>query len=411
MLANGATPATALPAPRTRPRVLVLTALALAASACGTPTDRAGSRAEPVLTVYAAGALAAPMQALLDSFARGRRLRTEQESAGSVETARKITELGKAPDVIALADREIFPRLLMPRHVSSYIELARDRMVLAYTPHSRFAAEIDSSNWMDVVRRPGVELGRSNPALDPAGYRALLVWALAERYYARPRLADSLRRRAEVRNVRPKSADLVALLQAGSLDYAWGYQSVARAAGLSYVPLPSAIDLGAPEDSALYACAAVRVAGARLGDSVTIRGAPIVYAIARDIHAPNPSLAAEFIALVISPLGRGVLRARGLEPLPLPVGPVKARGTDAAPVAGMAGRRVQRGEPDLTGPEHRPAPARAGRESVGNEAAEPDAGPDAGPDARDAPTSQASGDHAARRIRKIDCGASRDRKQ
>lgn len=407
MLANEATPEAVSRTVGPVLPVALASVLVVLLAACSAPADQARSGAEPVLTVYAAGALAAPMRMLLDSFSRGRRLRTELESAGSLETARKITELGKTPDVIALADREIFPRLLMPRHVASCIALARDRMVLAYTPRSRFAGAINPTNWMDIVRRRGVQVGRSNPALDPAGYRALLVWALAERYYRRPGLAGALRAKASERNVRPKSADLVALLQAGSLDYAWGYRSVAKAAGLSYVPLPSAIDLGAPEDSALYARAVVRVAGTGLGDSATIRGVPIVFAIARDIHAPNSRSAAEFIAFVISPTGRRVLSARGLEPLPQSPRPSRAPGTDAAAVAGMAGRRIQRREPDLTGTDHRPAPALAARERVAEEALEANAG--AG--SSEAQTSLPYGEPAARRIRKIDCGASRDPKQ
>ena len=76
--------------------------------------------ADRTLTVFTAGSLARPVRAALDSFAAQTGARFALESAGSLETARKLTELGKIPDVIALADEEVFPQLLMPRHVRWY---------------------------------------------------------------------------------------------------------------------------------------------------------------------------------------------------------------------------------------------------------------------------------------------------
>ncbi len=75
-------------------------------------------------------------------------------------------------------------------------------------------------------------------------------------------------------NVRPKEADLVALPQAGELDYIWSYESIAQATGLRYVTLPTQIDLSNIADSAMYAVAAVRIAGMTPTDTITLRGAP-----------------------------------------------------------------------------------------------------------------------------------------
>ena len=157
------------------------------------------------------------------------------ESAGSLETARKLTELGKIPDVIALADEDVFPKVLMPAHATWYVRFAENRIILAYTDRSRFAAEIDSTNWWQVLQRPGLEIGRSNPDLDPAGYRTLMVFQLAERHYGSPGLAAALERAANPRNMRPKEIELVALLESGDLDYAWFYESMARASGVKHV--------------------------------------------------------------------------------------------------------------------------------------------------------------------------------
>lgn len=317
---------------------LILVSL-LAAIACA--RDGAGGRSDSAapgirqLVVYNAGSLARPLRAALDSFAARHRVEVEQENAGSLETARKLTELHKIPDVIALADYEVFPRLLMPTHTTWYAQFARNRMVLAYTPRSRHAAEIDGSNWWRILLRPEVEVGRSNPHLDPNGYRALLVLQLAERHYGQPGLAQRLLARAPERNVRPKEADLVALLQAGELDYAWSYESLAQAANLSYVQLPPEIDLGSPADSARYARASVRVIGASQGDSIEFRGQPIVYGLSIPLKAPHPELAAEFVAYLLSDEGKRVLRAARLDALDQPA--LIGTGAPAA-VAGIAQR-------------------------------------------------------------------------
>jgi molybdate/tungstate transport system substrate-binding protein len=270
------------------------------------------------VVIFDAGTLALPLKAVFDSFATRAPAVLVQENAGSLETARKLIDLGRVPDVIALADYEIFPRLLMPRQTTWYVPFARNRMVLAYTDRSRGAGEISSSNWWQVITRPGIDVGRSDPDLDPAGYRTLLLFQLAEREYHQPGLAASLARAASARNVRPKSADLVALLQTGELDYAWGYESVAQAAHLRYLRLPTHIDLGEPADSAYYAQAEVRVIGKAPGDTIAFRGEPIVYAVSIPTGAPHAASAARFVTFLLSGDGKRILHAAQLDALDHP---------------------------------------------------------------------------------------------
>lgn len=280
-----------------------------------------GGRSAPpsasTLVAFNAGSLARPLRAALDSFARREGVSIQQESAGSLETARKLTELGKIPDILALADDEVFPRLLMPSHATWYVPFARNRMVIAYTENSRGAKEISTDNWWQVLQRPGVETGRSNPDLDPNGYRTLLVLQLAERHYAQPGLAQALRDVMPARNVRPKEADLVGLLQAGEFDYIWSYESMARTLGLNFVRLPDAIDLSSPADSAFYAQAHVRVRG-NGADFLEFQGRAIVNALSIPLGAPHPAIAVRFIRFLLSAEGRRVLRQQGLEVLEAP---------------------------------------------------------------------------------------------
>lgn len=271
------------------------------------------------LVVFNAGSLARPLRAALDTFALASKATIEQESAGSLETARKLTELGKIPDVIALADYNVFPKLLVPEHVTWYAQFARNRMVIAYTPSSRGAREINAGNWWRILLRPDVEVGRSDPNLDPNGYRTLISMKLVERHTGMSGLAARMLANAPPRNVRPKEVELVGLLQAGELDYIWSYESVAQAANLSYLRLPPEVDLGSPELATWYAQAAVRVAGKRAGDTIEVSGEPIVYAVSIPRAAPNPALAERFVVFLLSEGGQRVLRNARLDALEKPV--------------------------------------------------------------------------------------------
>ncbi len=226
------------------------TLLLLVSMACG--RDRPAPAAERPFLVYAAASITQPMRVALDSFARRSGARYELEGASSLELVRRVTALDGDPDVIVLADPVLFASMLTPRVVTWHALFARNRMVIAYTPSSRGAAEISAGNWWAVLERPDVQVGRSDPAVDPSGYRTLLVWQLAARHYGMPELPARMLRAAPERNVRPREADQVALLEAGELDYIWTYESLARLMGLRFLRLPDDVDLGEPADSATY---------------------------------------------------------------------------------------------------------------------------------------------------------------
>jgi len=265
--------------------------------------------------LFNAAAISRPMRAVLDSFAARTGVRYEQETASSLELARRVLQLGGRPDVLVLADPDIFPQLLEPDVTTWHVRFARNRIVLAFTARSRGASAIDSTNWFEVLSRAGVEVGRSDPQTDPSGYRTLLVWQLAERYYDQPGLAARMLDAAPPRNVRPREADQVALLAVGEYDYTWTYENLAKAAGFHYVKLPDAIDLGNPADSAGYATASVRVSGRTPRDSVTFTGRPILFGVSIPRDARQPALAERFVSYLLSSDGRRILRASHFDAL------------------------------------------------------------------------------------------------
>ncbi len=274
------------------------------------------------LVVFNAGSLAKPFNDLLRAFkAKHPDVVPAQENSGSLEAARKLTELGKIPDVIGVADYGVIPKLLIPKHATWFATFARNSMVLIYTDQSTGASEINGQNWWQVLLRPGVRAGRSDPTLDPNGYRTLMAFQLAEKFYKQPGLAGRLERALPPKYIRPKEADLTALVQAGELDYSWSYASIAKTAGLRHVELPPEVDLSDPKLADWYAQARVRIPGSRRAgrDSVEFRGEPIVYALTIPTAAPHPGTARAFVRFIFSPEGQAILKDSGFTVLQKPL--------------------------------------------------------------------------------------------
>ena len=307
-------------------------ALLLSSLAIASPHAAALAQRPDTILVFTAASLAVPFRAALDSFARRTGTVVQQENGASLELARRVIDLRRVPDVIALADEEVFPQLLVPRAMSWYARFARNRMVLAYTDRSTGAARLTAANWHHVLLRPEVRVGRSDPRLAPVGYRALLLYRLAETHYGQPGLAGRLEARTPPALLRANASELVALLQAGELDYILDYESLARANRLRYVRLPPEIDLGDPGRARQYARASVRVA--RRLDTTAYAGSPIVHAVAIPRAARHPAAAARFLTYLLSPDGQAVMRAHAVDALGAPelVG-------DSVPPALRAARR------------------------------------------------------------------------
>ena len=271
------------------------------------------------IRLFNAASIARPLRILADSFTARTNIAVVQDNQSSLELARKLTEFDDIPDVLVLADYQLFPQLLSPKYVDGWWLFARNRIVLAYTEKSLHQELLANDGWRHVVTRPDVEVGRSDPNTDPSGYRTLMAFQLAELHYQEPGLAKRLLAGAAEKNVRPREADQVGMLQAGELDYIWTYENLARGAGLKFVWLPAAVDLSTTEDSSFYAKASVRVAGKKRGDSVTFHGEPILYGVAVPHAAADTTLGYQFIAFMLSADGQRILQSASLDALDKPI--------------------------------------------------------------------------------------------
>lgn len=293
-----------------------LTAAVVLLAACGEAAPVQTSSAD-TLVVYAAASLSAPLRPVLDSFARATGAIVREEHGASLELARRIIDVHRVPDVIALADQEVFPELLIPAATSWYAAFARNRMVVAYTGRSRYASEVNASNWPAIVLRPDVLLGRTDPELAPAGYRTLIMYGLAGRLFKDPSLQQRLAAKSPPALQRGNAAELAALLSAGELDYIVEYESLARAQEFRYIELPPELNLGDPARANDYAQVSVRIPGRR--DTVTRRGAPILYGLSIPHAAPHAGTAARFTQFLLGAEGRRLLARGNVDVLTQPV--------------------------------------------------------------------------------------------
>ena len=252
------------------------------------------------LIIFHAGSLSVPFKEIADSFEnRYPKVDVKREAAGSVDCARKITDLGRKCDIMASADYKVIDKFLIPEHTDWLIKFASNEMALVYHNESKYSNEINSNNWTDIIQRDDVLYGRSDPDSDPCGYRTVLTLRLAEKYYNLPGMAGRVLSK-DNRFMRPKETDLLGLLESNTLDYIFLYRSVAEQHGLQYLTFPDSINLSNPDYKKWYNTASVDIAGKKPGEQISMQGEPMIYGITMLKDAPNPEVAREFLHFLLS---------------------------------------------------------------------------------------------------------------
>ena len=289
------------------------------------------------ITVLCAGSMIVPFQGLADEFeAAHPEVDVLVEGHGSIQVIREVTELHKEADVMVVADQSLLPMLMYGNKVPDstddyanwYIRFATNRLGIAYTSQSKYAAEIGSANWYEVLSRPDVKVGISDPRIDSCGYRAFMVCQLAEDYYSdntifervmgdfSPPITVSDNLEAHVISVpqivkptkvtlRGYSVQLLGLLESGDLDYTFEYESVARQHGLGFVELPPEIDLSSQDFADRYGQVVVKMDFQRFASiNPEFCGEPIQYALTIPTNSPHPDAAIQFVEFLLGPDGQ-----------------------------------------------------------------------------------------------------------
>ncbi len=259
--------------------------------------------------------MSVPFKEITDIYQeKNPRVKILAEPSGSLVCARKVTELKRPCDIVASADYFVIDELLIPQYASWAVRFATNELVIAYRPKAKYSDEISSENWYDILMRDDVIFGRSDPDADPCGYRTIMLFKLAEKYYG----VNGLTEKMIIKNweyIRPKEVDLVALVESNAIDYMFQYKSVAIQHGLSYIALPPEINLGNPANNSLYSSVSLEVTGSSPGSRMTVRGEYINYSLTVLNDAPNKKAAIDFVSFLLSPEGIEIFRKNGQDPL------------------------------------------------------------------------------------------------
>lgn len=262
------------------------------------------------LSVLYAGSLATVMEdGLGPAYTKLTGTRLRGEAHGSLGAAQLIRDGLRTPDVFISADPAVNEEILMGRANGDksvwYGTFASSELVLGYSPRGPYAdkfADIaagrSASQWYDLLSEPDVRFGRGDPAIDPKGYRTLIMLDLATRHYGDPRLETLLGSDENPAQVLPE-VSLMARVEAGQFDSGFFYRHEAVAAGLPFITLPDEINLGNAALSDLYSTAAyITPAGVR------VPGAPILFTVTVLRGARHPKEGEEFIKFLVSDKSR-----------------------------------------------------------------------------------------------------------
>lgn len=256
--------------------------------------------AEDTLHIIHAGSLTYPVSKIIEEFKKENPgVIVLSEAWGSKAGARRVIDLQTPCDIFISADYMVIKRMLLPYHSDWYIKFATNEMAIVFTPKSRHSNEIRSENWMEILLRPDVEVGRSDPDQDPCGYRAVFTLQLAELYFNDKLRPKKILQKSQ-KNIRPKETDLLALLETNHLDYIFLYRSVAQQHNLPYLLLPDELNLRNPNLDWFYSNARVETVGAKPGSVITEVGEAMVYGVTIPFKVRNQSLAEKFVEFLLS---------------------------------------------------------------------------------------------------------------
>jgi molybdate/tungstate transport system substrate-binding protein len=273
------------------------------------------SKKQKEVIIFHAGSLSVPFKELAAEYEKKNPgVNILMEPAGSLVCARKVTELNKPCDIVASADYFVINELLIPKYASWSIRFATNRIVIAFSEKSKYSSKIDSTNWREILLNNDVIFSRSEPDSDPCGYRTVLAFLLAEKYYNTAGLADKFLKKNKD-YIRPNEVDLVALLESNTIDYMFQYKSVAIQHNLKYIELPAKINLSDPALNDFYHTVSTEVTGSKPGSKMKVTGDYINYSLTVINNAPCKEEAIKFLNFLLSDEWMNIFRKNGQDPL------------------------------------------------------------------------------------------------
>ena len=206
-------------------------------------------------------------------------------AGGSGGLANQIKGKLRQGDVFVSASPKVNDSLMGAANgdwVSWYITFAQSPLVIGYNASSKFAADLKSKPWYQVLQEPGIRIGRTDPKLDPKGALTVTLMKQAETFYKSPGLSEKIIGAPDnPAQVLPEET-LVGRLQSGQLDVGFFYSTETADAKIPALTLPPDVALKA------------------------------VYTVTILHNAPNADGADKFVAFLLGSAGQAVMKEHGL---------------------------------------------------------------------------------------------------
>jgi molybdate/tungstate transport system substrate-binding protein len=310
--------------------VLLLCTSAVARAACVTLT---GAQ----VIVWHAGSISTPLKALETDYTCATGIAVSDHSAGSLDMLRQVTAGGQAADIVAPADNLDIDLFLKPAGYADYdIRFAQSKIVLAYLHSDVEVAKgytisdgttfnppdtipNAAADWYDILLKSNITTAGSHLYLDPSGYRAPMIFQLAQDYYKVPNLYNDLLEHfiALPADGAPSPSPFVlGTTYDFSLTYESGAASTAKTnPDYRYVNLPDKISLGNTADNDYYARAVIVAPGLYGTGFVPLPASRVTWGVTIMKNAPDQANAVLFLQYLLGSDGQGYFAADGPTPI------------------------------------------------------------------------------------------------
>ena len=320
--------------------VVVLAVTAVVVAACGSSTATPGTKilssstTQPVAhgtaNIGVAGSLEGLVQTSLQpAFEKATGDHLVAKFEGSTDIAESILDNEFSPGVFVAVGKKAI-KLLWPSRSHFVLTLATDPLVVAYSPSSPYAAELNQirsgakplSDLFTLLETPGFRLGRTNPNDDPQGGYFELMFQLAEKELHLP--AGTA---AKILGTTGTSAaadvgsssqvvsedDLPTDLATATFDAGSEYLTEAKQYKLDYITLPKTLNFSDPSELSLYGTVSMNLIGNMVfqGELITLNETYVQPGKGVPRSAADAAADEAWLAFLVSPTGQSLLKKAG----------------------------------------------------------------------------------------------------
>ncbi len=283
----------------------------LAVLAAGGPLLAASP--DPVEVAYA-GSMGSLMEGPMKAAAaRSLNLAMRGHGQGASALAQLIVGGSLTPDVFVSVTPGPMELVLRAGKAANAVPAAATRMVIAWSPASRFAPQFEAARagkaeWWRVLESPGLRFGRTDPATDPQGRNIVFTMMLAAKRYGQPNLVAKVLGPPINPGQISMETSVQARLQSGELDAASAYRIQPGAFHLPFLDLPHDVDLSGSDVHAHNPEIELHAGGK------TFVPEPLVFYAAALKNARNPVAAEAFVRWLTGGEAQALFRLASYDP-------------------------------------------------------------------------------------------------